>query len=109
MEDFVAVPFGTVNHEHGERRQIQNLTNNLKGSSGIERISFNGIDELDTEQGPNGETVHALNTGDSRIRFVGSGWTFRLTTAEGLDTEGFFVRDLILNDYVEVTFYGTRL
>ena len=48
MEDFVAVPFGTVNHEHGERRQIQNLTNNLKGSSGIERITCNGIDELDT-------------------------------------------------------------
>ena len=108
MEDFVAVPFGTVNHEHGERRQIQNLTNNLKGSSGIERIPFNGIDELDTEQGPNGETVHALNTGDSRIRFVGSGWFFG-NNGVGSNTEGFFVRGPNLNDYVEITFYGTHL
>ena len=101
MEDFVAVPFGTVNHEHGERRQIQNLVNNLKSSSGIERISFDGIDELDTEQGPNGEVVHALNTGDSRIRFVGSGWTFRVNndgSRPSTDNTG---------DYIEVTFYGT--
>ena len=100
MEDFVAVPFGTVNHEHGERRQIQNLVNNLKSSSGIERISFDGIDELDTEQGPNGEVVHALNTGDSRIRFVGSGWTFRVNndgSRPSTDNTG---------DYIEVTFYG---
>ena len=102
--DFVAVPFGTVNHEHGERRQIQNQLNNLKSSSGIERIPFNGIDELDTEQGPAGETVHALNTGDSRIRFVGSGWI--------IDTDGATGTRLfsnVIGDYLEVTFFGTGL
>ena len=104
MADFVAVPFGTVNHEHGERRQIQNLRNNLKSSSGIERIPFNGIDELDTEQGPNGETVHALNTGDSRIRFVGSGWNIFSS-----GTIGTVLRTLTNNDYVEITFFGTAL
>ena len=103
MADFVAVPFGTVNHEHGERRQIQNLQNNLKSSSGIERIPFNGIDELDTEQGPNGETVHALNTGDSRIRFVGSGWTTEVSSS------GTAIRGSLQNDFVEITFFGTNI
>ena len=80
MADFTEVLFGTVFNEHGERRQIQRLTNNLKSNSGIERIPFNGIDELDTEQGPNGATVYALNTGDSRIRFVGSAWRENVVT-----------------------------
>ena len=107
-EDFVAVPFGTVLHEHGERRVIQNQANNLKSSSGIERIPFNGIDELDTEQGPNGEVVHALSSGDSRIRFVGSGWFFG-NNGVGSNTEGFFVRGPNLDDYIEITFFGTDL
>ena len=104
MADFEAVPFGTVNHEHGERRQIQNLRNNLKSSSGIERIPFNGIDELDTEQGPNGEAVHALNTGDSRIRFVGAGWRVITDSSEGTR-----VRTDFAADYIEITFFGTGL
>ena len=216
MADFVAVPFGTVNHEHGERRQIQNLQNNLKSSSGIERIPFNGIDELDTEQGTSfanaffqatfgstaertvivnltngngasgavtltftpagsgsgdyinafniawnastnarlseysatvgafidnssisaniaaasrnistltivdsgtsftvttsdfslGIVVHALNTGDSRIRFVGNGWQ-QVSALGGKITT--VIRTLTLNDYVEITFFGTDL
>ena len=218
MADFVAVPFGTVNHEHGERRQIQNLRNNLKSSSGIERIPFNGIDELDTEQGAgtvnaigaliffgtpvttlntvtgtltnangtvsysltftpaeatleaftaafadawnlssnarlseytatgsgnaliitadasgsafnisvfnystgngvtsregrvntqtnDGKVVHALNTGDSRIRFVGSGWN--TNSGFGGGDEGTVTRTTTEGDYAEITFFGT--
>ena len=74
MEDFVAVPFGTVNHEHGERRQIQNLANNLKSSSGIERIPFNGIDELDTEQG-------SALPASGAVVFGGSGFVTTSTTS----------------------------
>ena len=119
MADFVAVPFGTVQHEHGERRQIQNLANNLKSSSGIERIPFNGIDELDTEQGPNGETVHALNTGDSRIRFINGTRQWQLfADANSAGTQpGTAVRlfnsssgtlDVVMGE-VEITFFGTGL
>ena len=105
--DFQAVPFGTVNHEHGERRQIQNQLNNLKSSSGIERIPFNGIDELDTEQGPNGEAIYALNTGDSRIRFVGS-WSL-INTSSSTSIYPFHVRTQSIGDFVEITFFGTAL
>ena len=107
--DIVALQAMTVNNEHGQRRSIQNPKNNLKSNSGIERIPFNGIDELDTERsaeivsgdGLGGRVVHALNTGDSRIRFVGSGWTFRVNndgSRPSTDNTG---------DYIEVTFYGT--
>ena len=48
--DIVALQAMTVNNEHGQRRSIQNPKNNLKSNSGIERIPFNGIDELDTER-----------------------------------------------------------
>ena len=103
MADFVQYDNITVRNDHGERRFQQSLTNNLKSSSGIERIPFNGIDELDTEQGPNGETIHALNTGDSRIRFVGNGWV-NITSNDGTRVE-----TQITGDYIEVTFFGTAL
>ena len=119
-EDFVVVPFGTVNHEHGERRVIQNQANNLKSSSGIERISFNGIDELDTEQGPNGERVYALNTGDSRIRFIDGleTWQFFVDTNSAGTQPGPTIRTRSESDEqsgtelmgsVEITFFGTAL
>ena len=119
MADFEAVPFGTVNHEHGERRQIQNLRNNLKSSSGIERIPFNGIDELDTEQGPSGQPVHALNTGDSRIRFINGTRQWQLfADANSAGTQpGTAVRlfnsssgtlNVVMGE-VEITFFGTGL
>ena len=100
-EDFVQYDNITVVNEHGIPRRFQNLTNNLKSNFGIERIPFNGIDELDTEQGPNGEVVHAPNTGDSRIRFVGNGWVVNA------NNDGTDVRTDITGDYIEVTFYGT--
>ena len=118
MADFVAVPFGTVNHEHGERRQIQRLTNNLKSSSGIERIPFNGIDELDTEQGPAGQVVYALNTGDSRIRFINGtqNWRpFTSTNSTGTQPGTAIQVGPITNTSteimgsIEITFFGTNL
>ena len=108
MADFQIVPNATVFQEEGTARRIQNPLNNLKSSSGIERIPFNGIDELDTEKGPNGETVHALNTGDSRIRFVGSGWIIDTGGVAG-GLEGTIARGSIIEDYVEITFFGTHL
>ena len=104
--DFEVYDDITVLNEHGQTRQIQNLENNLKNHLGIERIPFNGIDELDTERGPNGEVVHALSSGDSRIRFVGSGWQ-QVAALGGKVTT--IIRTLTVNDYVEITFFGTAL
>ena len=216
MADFQIVPNSTVTREDGSDRRIQNQLNNLKASSGIERIPFNGIDELDTESGSsptslsvifggsgfvntsttsvvnitntNGasgavtltftpaaataaafatawaaawnadsnarlseytaraegprvtiladaitantdfqantvanaitaitaavlpgnaiisEPVYALNTGDSRIRFVGRGWQ---TSTSG--TTGTVIKTVNLQEYVEITFFGTAL
>ena len=109
--DIVALGTITVRNEHGEARSIQNPKNNLKSNSGIERIPFNGIDELDTEYGSDlattpsfNKAVHALSTGDSRIRFVGSGWEIATS-----GTIGTVIRTLTNNDYVEITFFGTAL
>ena len=48
-----------------------------------------------------------MNTGDSRIRFVGSGWV--ATSAVGGGDNSTLVRTLTDNDYVEITFFGTAL
>ena len=109
-DDFVAVPNGTILNEHREVRRIQNLENNLKNHLGIERIPFNGIDELDTEQGPNGEVVHALNTGDSRIRFIGSGWREAVITGvSGGNNYATAAFTDVIGNYIEITFFGTGL
>ena len=218
MADFVIVPDATVIREDGSARRIQDLENNLKSSSGIERIPFNSLDELDTEQGAgtvnaigaliffgtpvttlntvtgtltnangtvsysltftpaeatleafttgfatawnassnarlseytatgsgnaliitadasgsafnisvfnystgngvtsregrvntqtnDGKVVHALNTGDSRIRFVGSGWN--TNSGFGGGDEGTVTRTTTEGDYAEITFFGT--
>ena len=109
--DVVALQAMTVNNEHGQRRSIQNPKNNLKNSSGIERIPFNGLEELDTEYGSNlattplfNRTVHALNDGDSRIRFVGNGWDVISESNRGTN-----LRTASTTDYVEITFFGTGL
>ena len=112
--DIVALQAITVITDNGEPRSIQNPKNNLKASSGIERIPFNGIDELDTEYGSDlaatplfNRTVHALNSGDSRIRFAGSGWNFNSSQSNGLSPG--VLRTIIVSDYVEITFFGTAL
>ena len=118
--DFEVYEDITVLNEHGQTRQIQNLENNLKNHLGIERIPFNGIDELDTERGPNGETVYALNSGDSRIRFIDGleQWKFSVSNNAGgtqpgptiqLRSEDGEQSGTELMGSVEITFFGTGL
>ena len=73
MADFQIVPNSTVTREDGSDRRIQNQLNNLKASSGIERIPFNGIDELDTESGSSPTSLSVI--------FGGSGFVNTSTTS----------------------------
>ena len=73
MADFQIVPNSTVIREDGSDRRIQNQLKNLKSSSGIERIPFNGIDELDTEFG--------FINASAQILLGGSGFSVAQNTA----------------------------
>jgi hypothetical protein len=70
---------------------------------GIERIMTNSIKLAVDEKGPNGERVWKLNNDEDRIRFVGSGWV------NESDVNGQMPLSATVNDYVEITFYGTGL
>ena len=75
----------------------------VKPSWGIERIPFNGIVELDDETGDDGAVAHALNTGDPRIRFVGTGWQVATDDSSSKPETN------VIGDYIEFTFFGTHL
>ena len=86
------------------RAKIVDIANDLRPSFGIERIMTQQIVQLQTEFGPNGETVFsAVNDDRGLIRFVGS-WVNMLNSNGS--TPG------TINDatsYCEITFYGTGL
>lgn len=73
----------------------------IKGLLGIERIQFSGINLLN-EFGSNGEQVYEPDNKDSRIRFCG-GW-INFSNAQGTG-----IYSSKINDYVEISFYGTGL
>lgn len=100
--DFITAPFTQIKDAQGNFRKIPDLANNLKASMGVERIPVKGIRKLDNEFGPSGEPVYETNTGDARIRFVGSGWT------NTSNLEGNFVQ-CVGNGFCEITFYGNGL
>lgn len=74
----------------------------LKCIMGNERIHVNSLRKLAKESGPNGEPVFEPDNGDARVRFVG-GWRSEF------NSNGLWVNSEEINDYVEVTFYGTGL
>ena len=85
---------------------IQNrakVTRSLKAVAGVERIMVRSANKLNTEYGPNGESVYEADNKDARIRFVGSGWAGSTSTNGTRATSG------TVGDYVEITFYGTGL
>lgn len=100
---FAAVPFTTIKNEQGQPRKMADLTQNLKASMGVERVAINSLKKLTKEFGPNGEIVHEESTKDARIRFVGSGWNL----AAGWGPNIFYTE--VVDDYMEVSFYGTGL
>lgn len=86
------------------RAPMVDLSQNLKAQMGIERIMAQQIQQIQTEFGPNGESVWATpNDIFGQIRFAGTGWT-TYQTSNGVGT---FTS--IIGDFVEITFYGTGL
>lgn len=82
------------------RSAIPDIANDFRASLGIERILVQQIMLLQNEFGPNGEPVYsALNDTRNLIRFVGN-WTASGTLQ---------VRTSVIDEYVEVVFYGTGL
>lgn len=95
----VAAPFTTIQN----RALVQDDSQSLKVSLGVERIRFLGLSRMTSERGPSSEPVWAPDSLDSRVRFVGV-WIVnatangtRLTAANNT------------TDYLEVTFWGTGL
>jgi hypothetical protein len=103
FEDFVipsyeTAPFTTIQN----RAQV---TRSLKAIAGVERVMFgNTLNLLQNEFGPNGERVYSLGSGDSRFRAVGNWYNQSASTGGNL-----VVTTNTINDFVEITFYGTGL
>ena len=88
------------------RASIPDITKDFRASLGIDRIPVQQIILLQYEFGPNGEPVYAaLNDTKGLIRFVGSGWQLSMN----YQPSGLYLHSDVLNDYVEITFYGTHL
>ena len=99
--------FAIATNEIAPYTSIQNrakVCNTLKSMAGIERIKISGINLLDNEFGPAGQQVFEPTSKDSRVRFVGTGWT-PVGSAYGAYVES----NLIINNFIEVTFYGSGL
>lgn len=95
----VSVPYTTILN----RAKIPDLANDLKLNFGIERIPVQQIFQLQDEFGANGEPVFgAVNDYQGLIRLVGSWSTFWGLPGQGITTS-------TVNDYLEITFYGTGL
>lgn len=84
------------------RKPIPDISKDLSVRYGIERIAVQQIAEVQDEFGPNGERVfRALNDDRGLIRFVGNIETGTLN--QGVSP---FLK---VNEFVEITFYGTGL
>jgi hypothetical protein len=96
----VAVPFTAIVN----RRRIPDLANNLSARMGVRRVHVNQIALVQDEFGAQGEAVwKPVNDNTDQIRFVGTWSTFAGATGQRAGTVS------TINDYVEVTFYGTGL
>ncbi len=85
------------------RASIVDFNQDLKPRMALERIQTQQAVQSQTEFGPNGETVFsAVNDQFGQIRFVGSWITLS-------SSYGAFVQSTSVNDYTEITFFGTGL
>ena len=87
------------------RAPLVDLTRDLKPRMGIERIMAQNNYQLQTEFGPNGENVYALeNDTFGQVRLVGR-WLNKYSS------NGYRSVNIAASstDYIEITFYGTGL
>lgn len=86
------------------RSSIIDLAKDLKVRMGVDRMPIQSVFLLQNEFGPNGEPVFGLlNDTLGVVRFVGSGIT------NSNSTNGPNVTSTLVNDFCEITFYGTGI
>jgi len=96
----IAVPFSSIIN----RAPVVDLANDLMPRMGIERIHALNIEEIQVETDSSNNRVWKLtNDHFDRIRFVGVGWF------NGQGTPGIRPLTSVVNDYIEIVFYGTAL
>lgn len=86
------------------RASMPDLSSMLSVQMGVQRMMTQEIYQIQNEFGPNGQPVFgAVNDKFNQIRYVGSGWNAQNTV------NGINIFTSIINDYIEVVFYGTGL
>ncbi len=101
----VDCPSTTITDLSGNPRKISDPSKTLKPAIGVERIHTRSIEQVRDEKGSNSAAVWRLSNGDDRIRFVGPNWTNNAT----INGTGPLIASGFVDDYVEITFYGTGL
>ena len=87
------------------RASLSDFSQDLKARFAIDRLMVQGLYNILSESGPNGELVFgAMNDDLQQIRFVGN-WATQVVS----NTDGTLNRTINTNDFVEVVFYGTGL
>jgi hypothetical protein len=104
FQNFVAVPkIACPNTTVVNRALISDLANDLKPRMGIERIHARTLIDLHNESAPSGMPVFGLaGDHDNLVRLVGY-WTNENSS------NGRYVRNNVVDAYIEITFYGTGL
>ena len=97
----ISVPFTAIEN----RAKIINLAADGGIRFGIERVAMQSIVQLQGEYGPNSESVFSV-VGDKfdQVRLVGDWQAFNSTYGQYVQ-----VNSPTLDEYVEITFYGTGL
>jgi hypothetical protein len=98
----VAAPFTSITDMSGAARRLPDPSQTLKPALGIERVMFRSVVLKQDETTALGQPVFEADSKDSRVRFVGN--FVNVGAASGSYPQG-----QSINDFVEITFYGTGL
>jgi hypothetical protein len=94
---------GTFYSQISNRSPIVDHTQDLKVRMGIERIMFQGLSLIPNETGPSSDPVWSIsNDSNNQIRLVGQ-------ISQTPNVGGVQTQFSVINDFMEVTFYGTGL
>lgn len=95
----ITVPYTTVVN----RAKCTDFSQDLLPRMGIDRVMTQSIIEVQGEVGPNGERVFKpVNDAHDAVRFVGN-------FSSSASNWGQMISSVSVNDYIEITFYGTGL
>lgn len=100
---------GTFYSNIQNRAQMMDLSQDLKPRMAVDRIMIQGIYQILTEFGANGEPVYGTaNDIHGRLRFVGNGWQ-SLINSNGSSPVSVTTTTTTQVDYLEIVFYGTGI